>query len=463
MMADDIVYSIPQHVRDYVAKAGYEAAGDAMTGYINQWYGWMRADGDFYDYDDKDANGRRYKVHRRSMHPANRVAEEWASLLLNDNTVPNCGEQACTDWLCRYLERENFYALGQGNVQRAFAMGTAAWAVWIDTANRDMRLRRYDARMVLPLSWDDDGVTECAFCTKASKGGKRLDQVQMHVIDGGEYHIKTAFFDSDGNEVEVDGVIPDLPTKCATPTFAIVRPAIENTCVDMSPYGQSVFANAIDAIQAVDLAFDAIFNEIGLGKLRIFLSDMMFDTTKDDTGEQQAVPFGKDDAVVFRKVSSADDMIKEFAPDLRTEAQVRALRTALQVLGDLVGFGIGYFDIDESGGIKTATEVSSENSALMRNIRKHENLLEGALAQLFHAALHCAREFLGEELPDEGEITINFDDSIITDTAAEKAQDMAEVGVTMNAWEYRAKWYGEDETAAKANAPGFQREGFLED
>jgi hypothetical protein len=28
--------------------------------------------------------------------------------------------------------------------------------------------------------------------------------------------------------------------------------------------------------------------------------------------------------------------------------------------------------------------------------------------------------------------------------AAEKAQDMAEVGVTMNAWEHRAKWYGED-------------------
>jgi hypothetical protein len=36
--------------------------------------------------------------------------------------------------------------------------------------------------------------------------------------------------------------------------------------------------------------------------------------------------------------------------------------------------------------------------------------------------------------------------------AAEKEQDMAEVGVTMNAWEYRAKWYGEDEKTAKARA-----------
>ena len=32
---------------------------------------------------------------------------------------------------------------------------------------------------------------------------------------------------------------------------------------------------------------------------------------------------------------------------------------------------------------------------------------------------------------------VMFDDSIITDTAAEKAQDMREVGVTMQPWEYR--------------------------
>ena len=50
-----------------------------------------------------------------------------------------------------------------------------------------------------------------------------------------------------------------------------------------------------------------------------------------------------------------------------------------------------------------------------------------------------------------------FDDSIIQDVAAEKAQDMAEVGVTMHAWEYRAKWYGEDEKTAKARARGLAK------
>lgn len=47
---------------------------------------------------------------------------------------------------------------------------------------------------------------------------------------------------------------------------------------------------------------------------------------------------------------------------------------------------------------------------------------------------------------------MQYDDSIIQDTAAEKEQDMREVGVTMAAWGYRVKWYGEEESVARARA-----------
>lgn len=67
-------------------------------------------------------------------------------------------------------------------------------------------------------------------------------------------------------------------------------------------------------------------------------------------------------------------------------------------------------------------------------------------------ALLAADRRLGVELPDEGLVRVMFDDSIITDTTAEKKQDMDEVAAGLMAgWEYRAKWYGEDgETAARA-------------
>lgn len=342
--------------------------------------------------------------------------------------------------------------------------------------------------MVIPLMRDEDGITECAFVTKAFYRGKAVDQLQMHLRGGmgfsadsallspssaaspftpspsqadafadgllgmencEKYRIVTVYFDHEGNEIAPIGILPVYDTGCPFATFGIVKPAVTNTRVDMSPYGQSVFADAVDAVQAVDLTFDALINEVDVSKIRVFLSDVLFGREK--TGDKTiSIPFGRQDCTVFRKVMSTEDTIQEFAPALRTSSQAAAFRVALQMLGDLCGFGISYSDFDDTRGYdKTATEVSSDNSALMRNIRRHENALEGAFVGISKAVMHMSYAF-GESIPQEGDVRVQFDDSIIQDTAAEKAQDMAKVGVTMAAWEYRVRWYGEEESVARA-------------
>lgn len=456
-MAEEIKFSIPQFIKDKIRDMGYSTPGTAMESYIQTWDNMFRADGIFWYYDDRDSAGRVYKVHRRTVKPAKRVCDEWSSLILSDDTSVACGKQKCTNWLADYFNRINFYGNGQDIVTRAFALGTGAWAMWADLDAKRTQIRRYDARMVVPLSWDDDGITECAFVTKARIAGQDYSQLQMHLIDGGRYSIFTFCFDDKGKEVFPEGLLTELKTQCETPTFAVIKPAVANTCVDNSPYGMSVFDDAIDALKSVDEAYDAIFNEINLGKMRVFMDDMLFDVKRGEKCERQPIPFGKDDLTIFRKVSGMGDAaskgIVEFAPSLRIADMKDAYRTALQTMGDKCGFGLNYFDIDDSGGIKTATEVSADNSALMRNIKRHERLMQGSIAQIARAAIHFAREFQGVSMPDPGEITVTFDDSIITDTAAEKQQDMAEVNITMNPWEYRKKWYGEDEATAKANVP----------
>ena len=474
---------VPGHVREWLKGLGFSLPLEDMEPHIRAWDGWMRADGEFYDYRDVDGTGRLYEVHRRSIRPAMRVCREWGSLLLNDHTQVVCDGQECTDWLAGWMARTGFLAAAQECVVRAFGLGTGAWALWVDSRSREVRVRRYDARMVVPLTWDEGGVTECAFVTRAFWRGRAVDQVQLHLCGGGgiddfagsssptssssstslsdmaaacngtrTYRIVTAFFDRDGNRVEPEGVLPVYETGSAWPTFSIVKPAIDNTRVDMSPYGQSVFADAVDAIQAVDLCYDAMMGEIDAGKMRVFLSDVMFDVERDGDGRRVAIPFGKGDCTVFRKVMSTEDTIHEFAPALRTEAQGRAFRVALQTLGDLCGFGINYFDLDNVGYVKTATEVSADNSALMRNIRRHEHALEVSLAGICHALLAVERK-LGVELPDEGGVRVTFDDSIITDTTAEKRQDMDEVAAGLMARdEYRAKWYGEGAAGPGAGA-----------
>ena len=479
----DDEYWVPEHVREWLRSLGFTLPLEDMEPHIRTWDRWMRALGDFYDYRDTDGVGRVYEVHRRSIHPAMRVCREWGSLLLNDRTQVACSEQACTDWLAAWMARTGFLASAQECVVRAFGLGTGAWALWVNAGAGEVRVRRYDARMVVPLTWDEEGVTECAFVTRAFWRGKAVDQVQLHLrgsggaffspseslgegasasssrltddTSEGTYRIVTACFDRDGNRVEPEGICPVYDTGSPWPTFSIVKPAIDNTRVDMSPYGQSVFADAVDAVQAVDLAFDAMISEIDNGKMRVFLSDVLFDVEAEGSA-RVSIPFGRQDCTVFRKVKSVDDVIQEFAPSLRTEAQVEAFRVALQMLGDLCGFGITYFDFDAAGYVKTATEVSADNSALMRNIRRHEHVLAGAIAGIAHAVLAAARK-LGAELPDEGEVRVSFDDSIITDTSAEKRQDMDEVADgLMDAQEYRRKWHGESGQATRhaAEPPG---------
>ena len=447
-------YWVPEHVREYLRSLGFVLPIEPMEGFIRSWHEWMEASGSFYNYRDTDGFGRIYEVHRRSIHPAMRVCREWGSLLLNDKTSVVCDDQACTDYLGTFFTSSGFMPMAQATVVRAFGMGTGAWALWADTGKKAVKIRHYDARMVIPLTWDEEGVIECAFVTRVFYRGRAVDQLQMHLLgELGTYRIDTVCFDHEGNQIEADGVLPSYETGCPFPTFSIVKPAIDNTRVDMSPYGQSVFADAIDAIQAVDLSFDALINEVDVSKMRIFLSDVLFDKESGGKGKRVSIPFGKSDCTVFRKVMSTEDLVQDFAPALRTDSQAAAFRIALQMLGDLCGFGINYFDLDSSGYVKTATEVSSDNSQLMRNIARHEHVLDASIASISHALLHMERSF-GKELPNEGQIRAIFDDSIITDTAAEKAQDLAEVGVTMHAWEYRQKWYGEEEKVAKARARG---------
>ena len=152
-----------------------------------------------------------------------------------------CESRECADWLASLFSTTNFWGRAQETVVRAFGLGTGAFAVWMDVGRRLVRVRHYDARMVVPLSWDAEGVRECAFVTRCFSRGALLDQLQMHVVgDDGAYRIRTVCFDRDGRVMGVPGIAEEVGTGSVGPTFGIVRPAVPNTRVDFSPYGQSV-------------------------------------------------------------------------------------------------------------------------------------------------------------------------------------------------------------------------------
>lgn len=459
-MATDNEHAIPACITDAIREAGYKP-DTTMAATVRVWWDWYTAKADWYDREET-VNGRRFKVRRHTLHPARRVCREWASAILDDDgTKVGTDAEAVTELLEGWVNETRLIPTAQRCLERAFGVGTGALALWFDVQEDgtcDIRARRYDARMVLPLSWDDDGVTECAFVTDAYVDGRKVHQLQMHVMseETATYHVTTRLFDAETSEETVsDDIIEDFDTLTDSPTFAIIRPALDNIHAEGTYMGQSVFADAVDAIKGVDNAFDSMQREIDATKVKVFMSDELFDMQVDEDGRTRAVPMSPEDTIIMKvDAAAADSMYEVFSPTIRTQALADALNVALAELGDLTGFGQDYFRYDKAGGMRTATEVSASNSAFMRNIRKHENELRPQLERLLASVLQCQSILNGWPVPEGCEARVDFDDSIIQDTASEKAQMMAEVSAgIVPKWMYLERFYAMDEAEAKAMAP----------
>ena len=137
---------------------------------------------------------------------------------------------------------------------------------------------------------------------------------------------------------------------------------------------------------------------------------------------------------------------------LRVEEHSKAINDDLNYLSLKCGFGTERYRFDGTG-VKTATEVISENSDMYRMLKKHEIILDDVLKQLIQIIIRLGI-VTGNALDINTDIVIAFDDSIIEDKGAERQQDRQDVSMgVMRHEEYRAKWYGETVEQARQNLP----------
>ena len=94
-----------------------------------------------------------------------------------------------------------------------------------------------------------------------------------------------------------------------------------------------------------------------------------------------------------------------------------------------------------------------DKQELVQNASKHYIIIEAALQQIVRAILWAGKMVLGQPVNPEAEIAVKFSDSFIIDDDTKRMQDKEDVrdGI-MQRWEYRMKWYSEDEATARARA-----------
>ena len=165
--------------------------------------------------------------------------------------------------------------------------------------------------------------------------------------------------------------------------------------------------------------------------------------------------FDPSDEVFYLLPENKDDPsappIIESNMQLRVTELDAAMQTQLNLLSQACGFGANGYKWD-SGNVSTATQVISENSKMFRTLHKHESVLRSAIIDMAHSLLNFEAIYNGDKSIDlNATITVDFDDSIIEDTAEIKRQAMLEFNAGLiDAIEYYKQIYKLDEEQAKS-------------
>lgn len=431
-----------------------------MSGYINNWLDWYTGDvKKFHNY--TIYNGKKQVAMKRlTLNMGKRVCEDWANLLLNEKTDITISDKHSQEVVQKVLEDCHFWQKGNEGVEKAFALGCGAFVVVVDglgvaddgsladVSRSRVKVKFVNATKIIPITFEDEEITECAFVNVNSN----KIYISIHVKnEQGNYEIHNLTCQGTGDNLsyidEDDHIIFD--TGSPLPWFAIVKPNIANNIDINSPLGVSVFANAINNLKEIDLVFDSYANEFILGKKRIFVNVKDW-AINAKTGEEYDV-FDSNDVVIYT-LPEADDgkqMITDSTQTLRVTDHITALQNQLNLFGYKCGLGTEHYKFD-GNGIATATQVVSVNSEMFRNIKKHEIIIENVIITLVKAMLYAINTFTADTVDTLAEITVKFDDSIIQDESTERTQDLVDVNAgIMSKVEYRMKWYNEDEKTAR--------------
>ena len=453
---------------------GYTTIPDSFYSKVYEWKSWYQGDvKGFHNYTVQNGE-RQVKCRRYSIGMGKKLCEDWANLLMNEKvqiTLEGEKEQKFIDLV---LTENNFTVKANEMQELKSALGTVAYVPRvigqeisesgdIVPGNASGIVLDYvTIENIYPLSWQNGYISECAFSSDVTRGGKDYLYLQIHRReDNGNYVIENRIYRynneqlADEQLVNVKGfenIPPVVHTGSDKRQFVIDRPNIANNVNYLLPTGIAIYANAIDVLQGVDIAYDSYVNEFKLGKKRIMVKPsaaQYLDGTP---------AFDPDDVVFYVMPEDTEDgvVVTPIDMTLRTADHNTGIQDQLNILSSKCGFGETYYRFD-GGSVATATQVISENSTMFRTIKKHEIVLEQALVELCRILLRLGNTAMNAGLNEDVEISIDFDDSIIEDKQTDFSRDMQLLNAgIMNDWEFRMKWMNEDEATAKAALPKMQ-------
>ena len=234
-----------------------------------------------------------------------------------------------------------------------------------------------------------------------------------------------------------------------------------------SPLGISAFADAIEELKDLDIAYSRNAEEIKDSRRMVMIDDKIIQKPayKDEKGNtvRPQVKLPK----YFKAVAGSDqnETYHEINPQLNTDTRKNGINQQLSLIGVKCGFSNGYFVIDEKTGMITATQVESDDRRTIQLIKDVRDAMQKCLDDLFYAQSVFADLYryapVGEYEPkyNFGDITYNAEEDRMRNLT------LANSGYIPK-WQYLVRFEGYSEEEAKAavkEASGTQEKGLFDE
>ena len=407
-----------------------------------------------------DPNGTRIMSR---MNMAKAVCSEMAGLVWGEDCSINVSIEGrestdenpdpLNEYVQKALAKNAFHEKMQEHLEEGLALGGGAMKTWAESKRDENGNEIPDTRKIMvgyamadqfiPISWDNAKVYEGVFVSRIAKDGWYYTRLEWHKWNGLTYVITNELYRSqmqkgaDGQDSQdilgvrypLAEIYPYLDEITEVPVeeslFTYWRTPIANNLDDNSPLGMSIYGNALETLHALDVCFDSFEREFRLGKKRIIVPARAVRMVTDPQTGRQCRYFDANDETYEALASDTPDDLKitDNSVELRVEEHIAALNAFLSILCLQTGFSAGTFTFDQHEGLKTATEVVSENSKTYKTIKTIQNQLRPAIEHLVRNIIDVSilygMEYEGqsiESLVAPGyNVTITFDDGITQD------------------------------------------------
>lgn len=368
--------------------------------------------------------GKGGKRRMNMLNTAKILCDEFAHKCFAEQVDISCGSEEYDKYILDFLDREGFWKNIPRLLSAAFAQGGCALREYIE--NDKVRLSFVEGRHFYPLKWDNRIISEGIFEEISARGKFYYTLFERHSVKGENILVECFLYKSTdpnalGDKVPLTELYPEMTADTfsypvSAPLFQYFKPDFPSNVRTELPLGISCFANCLDTLKALDVAFDSFAREFVLGKKRIIVPSSCIRTVVDpETGNTERYFDADDEVYQALKCDEEKDLrITDNTTVLRVQEHVDGINALLNILCFQVGLSPGALSFDRAGGVKTATEVISEENKTAITIRCQKNLLVELIEGMCKAVLELAM-ITGEIPRGDYEITAAFKDSVIID------------------------------------------------